>query len=53
MRELRRRSSGGFTFIELVVATAVILILASAALPIARVSIRRQQRSRAPQTTCA
>lgn len=38
-----KRSSPGFTFIELVVATAVLMVLASAALPIARVSIRRQQ----------
>ena len=36
-----RRSSSGFTFIELVVATAVMMILASAALPLARVSMRR------------
>jgi general secretion pathway protein G len=34
--------SAGYTFIELVVATAVLMILASAALPIARVSMRRQ-----------
>jgi general secretion pathway protein G len=40
-----RRSSPGFTFIELVVATAVIMILASAALPLARISIRRQRES--------
>ncbi|MEZ5319639.1 MAG: prepilin-type N-terminal cleavage/methylation domain-containing protein [Vicinamibacterales bacterium] len=40
-----RRSSPGFTFIELVVATAIIAILASAALPLARVSIRRQRES--------
>jgi general secretion pathway protein G len=38
-----RRSSDGFTFIELLVATAVMLVLASAALPLARVSIRRQR----------
>ena len=38
-----RKSSDGFTFIELVVATAVIAILASAALPLARVSIKRQR----------
>lgn len=38
-----RRSSPGFTFIELVIATAVLVILASAALPIARLSIRRQK----------
>lgn len=43
MRRWLRRSSPGFTFIELVVATAVMMVLASAALPIARVSIRRQQ----------
>jgi len=42
MRGLRR-SSDGFTFIELLVATAVIMVLASAALPIARISIRRQR----------
>jgi general secretion pathway protein G len=38
-----RKSSSGFSFIELIVATAVIMILASAALPLARVSIRRQK----------
>jgi general secretion pathway protein G len=38
-----RRSSSGFTFIELVVATAVMMILASAALPLARVSMRRSK----------
>jgi general secretion pathway protein G len=46
MRTLRRwtsRSSPGFTFVELLVATAVITILASAALPLARVSIKRQR----------
>jgi general secretion pathway protein G len=42
MRTLRS-SAAGFTFIELVVATAVMLILASAALPLVRVSIRRQR----------
>jgi general secretion pathway protein G len=38
-----RSSAAGFTFVELVVATAVMMILASAALPLARVSIRRQK----------
>jgi general secretion pathway protein G len=42
MRRLLSRSSNGFTFIELLVATAVI-VLASAALPLARVSIKRQR----------
>lgn len=45
MRTWFRRSSPGFTFIELIVATAVMMILASAALPLARVSIRRQKES--------
>jgi general secretion pathway protein G len=45
MRAWLRRSSPGFTFVELVVATAVMMILASAALPLARVSIRRQKES--------
>jgi general secretion pathway protein G len=44
MRLTRLKSSAaGFSFIELVVATFVMLILASAALPIVRVSIRRQK----------
>jgi general secretion pathway protein G len=38
-----RRSSAGFSFIELVIATAVMMVLASAALPLARVSIKRQK----------
>ena len=38
-----RKSSAGFTFIELVIATAVMLILASAALPLTRITIRRQK----------
>jgi general secretion pathway protein G len=38
-----KSSDAGFTFIELVVATFVMMILASAALPIARVSIKRQR----------
>jgi general secretion pathway protein G len=45
VRRWFRRSSAGYTFIELVVATAVMMILASAALPLARVSIRRQRES--------
>lgn len=43
MGQWLKRSSPGFTFIELVVATAVLMVLASAALPLARVSIRRQK----------
>ena len=38
-----RRSSRGFTFLELIVVTAVMMILASAALPLARVSMKRQR----------
>jgi general secretion pathway protein G len=43
MHRWMRRSSPGFTFIELVVTTAVVMVLASALLPIARISIRRQR----------
>lgn len=39
----RREGSDGYTFVELLVVTFMILILASAALPIARVSIKRQR----------
>lgn len=38
-----RQSSSGFSFIELVVATAIMMVLASAAMPLARVSIKRQK----------
>ena len=46
MKTLRRwlsRSSPGFTFVELLVATAVMIVLASAALPLVRVSMKRQK----------
>jgi len=35
--------SAGFTFIELVVVTGILMVLASAALPLARVSMKRQR----------
>ena len=38
-----RSSGAGFTFVELIVATAVMMILASAAMPLVRVSIKRQK----------
>ena len=40
---LPRRGDAGFTFVELVVCTAILMVLASAAIPLARVSIRRQK----------
>ena len=45
LRALGRSAEGGFTFIELIIATALLMILASAALPLARVSIKRQRES--------
>jgi general secretion pathway protein G len=43
MARWTRQSAGGFSFIELVIATAIMMVLASAALPLARVSIKRQR----------
>jgi len=44
-RAFLRKATGGFTFIELLVTTAVLLVLASAALPLARVTMKRQRES--------
>lgn len=44
-RAFFRRAVGGFTFIELLVTTAVLMVLASAALPLARVTMKRQRES--------
>src|SRR5690554_3875313 len=41
MRALRR--DAGFTFIELLVVSTILLILASAAMPLARVTVQRQR----------
>jgi general secretion pathway protein G len=40
---LRARHPGGFTFIELLVVTTILLILASAVMPLARVTVQRQR----------
>ena len=39
----RRHALGGFTLIELIVATAILAILATMALPLARLSIKREK----------
>ncbi|MCX6539428.1 MAG: type II secretion system protein [Acidobacteria bacterium] len=39
----RTRGAGGFTFIELLVVTTILLILSAAAMPLARVTIQRQK----------
>jgi general secretion pathway protein G len=39
----RVRGAGGFTFIELLVVTTILLILASAVMPLARVTMQRQR----------
>ena len=38
-----RDAAGGFTLIELIVATAILLILTSLAIPLARISIKREK----------
>jgi general secretion pathway protein G len=38
-----RRRAGGFSFVEMIIATALMMILASAAMPIVRISIRRER----------
>jgi general secretion pathway protein G len=38
-----QKSSDGFSFVEIIVVTAIMAVLATAALPIARVSMRRQK----------
>jgi general secretion pathway protein G len=42
---LRLTESGGYSFVELLVVTTIILILASAVQPLARVAIQRQKES--------
>lgn len=42
-RSFFRKAVGGFTFIELLVTTAVLMVLSSAALPLARVTMKRQR----------
>ena len=42
-RARKARTESGFTLIELIVATAILLILTSLAIPLARVSIKRER----------
>src|SRR6266550_9434349 len=43
IRHSTLRSQSGFTFVELLVVSTILLILASAVMPLARVSIQRQR----------
>lgn len=43
MRQLRHHTQAGMTLLELVIACAILLILSSAALPVARISVKRQK----------
>ena len=45
-----RTTSPGYTFIELLIATAVLMVLASAAMPLARVSMQRQRENELRRT---
>lgn len=38
-----RKSSDGFTFLELIVVTAIMMVLASAALPLTRIAMKRER----------
>jgi general secretion pathway protein G len=40
-REMRRSSAAGYTFVELLVVTSILIILASAIMPLARVAAQR------------
>jgi general secretion pathway protein G len=42
-KTLRRPLAAGFTLIELIVATAILVVLSSMALPLARISIKREK----------
>ena len=39
----RRRNEAGFTFVELLVVVTILIVLASAAMPLAKVTIQRQR----------
>ena len=41
--EVRHRHSGGYTFVEILIVATIILILASAIMPLAKVTSRRQR----------
>jgi general secretion pathway protein G len=43
IKSRRRKSCGGFTLIELIVATAILTILTTMALPLARMTIKREK----------
>ena len=43
MRAMLQKNAPGYTFVELIVVTTIILILASAVQPLARVAIQRQK----------
>jgi general secretion pathway protein G len=43
MNRRSRRGTGGYSFVELLVVTTIILILASAVMPLARVAMQRQR----------
>lgn len=50
VRQPDRKREGGFTFIELVVSTAILAVLASGAIPLARVSMRRTREAELHRT---
>jgi len=49
-RWARRNTSGGYSFVELLVVTTIILILASAIMPLAKVTVTRQREAELRRT---
>jgi general secretion pathway protein G len=43
LSRMRRRCDGGYTFVEVLVVAVILLILASAAMPLAKVTMQRQR----------
>ena len=50
VRLARRNGAGGYTFIELLIVTTILMVLASAAMPLAKVTAQRQREAELRRT---